>query len=433
LFAKISLPRRMPEVRNVPIPNRKRILATFGVSYILLACGLSVPAALPELRRSVAMSDAVTALHGSFFGWGSLLGGLFGARVIARLGRLHVLVGSSVALGIGAVVFGTAHSVAQSLAGAALVGLGGAALVISVPGLVADVFGAERNKIFTRLNVAPGIGGLAFPLALSLAPGLGISWRVPTTLLPAGLLAVVIVLVEPLLRRGSRARTFPAGRRSLQSNAGSSRDVIALLKHRSIRRRFVMQIVAVMVEFSLGTWIVVFLRENGGFSQAAAPLGGVVWAIGMMSSRALTPKLIQHLGPRLEAACFSGGIVGALIVVQSPTPVLRIAGAALAAFSFGPMYTLGVERLFVNGEAVGVTDTTLISALAAVASGVAITAGPFVIGVVADQVGLTRALLLVPAFAAIGVVACLVKWGGEAGSSGQLGIDALTAIPVPVS
>ncbi len=409
----------MKDSTTVPIPNRRRILATFGVAYVLLACGLSVTAALPELRRSVQMSDAVTSLHGSFFGWGSLLGGLFGAGMIRRLGRLNVLVGSSASLGIGAVLFGTAHGVRQSLTGGALIGLGGAALVIVVPGLVADVFGAERNAVFTGLNVTPGLGGLAFPLMLALAPAIGISWRVPTSLLPIGLLVIIAVLVAPLLRTGSRARTFPAGRRGGATTVGSSRDVLALLRHRGVRQRFALQVLTVMVEFSLGAWVVVFLRENGGFSQAAAPLGGAAWAIGMMLARFFTARLVVFFGRWLEAACFAGGVVGALTVLNAPNGAARLFAAVFAAFSFGPMYTLGVERLFLNAEAAGSSDTTLVSALAAVASGVAITVGPFAVGVVADQVGLRSALLLVPCAGVVGVIACAGRWGGEAGESGQ--------------
>ena len=83
------------------------------------------------------------------------------------------------------------------------------------------------------------------------------------------------------------------------------------------------------------------------------------------------------------------------------------------------MYSLGVERLFVNAEQAGVVDTVAVSSLAAVASGVAITLGPFVVGVVADHTGLTSALLLVPGLGALALALCLVRWGNEAGRSGQ--------------
>ena len=68
-----------------------------------------------------------------------------------------------------------------------------------------------------------------------------------------------------------------------------------------------------------------------------------------------------------------------------------------------------------------------VSSLAAVASGIAITLGPFVVGVLADRIGLTSALLIVPGLGAVALALCLVRWGNEAGRSGQPFSVALTA------
>ncbi len=409
----------MEDLSVVPPAHRRQLLVLLSVSYALLACGLSVTVALPELRRSVPMSDTVTSLHGSFFGWALLLLGLFGSRVMVWFGNLRMLLAGTAAVGLGALLFGSAHVVAQSLSGGALIGLGGAAVVTAIPGMVADSFGDERNAIFTRLNVAPAFGGLSFPLLISVAPSLGSSWRVPTAALPAVLLGAVVMLSLPELRRtrepSSLARTT------------SWRDVVVLLRLGGVRRRFALQVLEVGVEFSLASWLVVFLREQGGFSKAAAPIGGAAWAIGMMTSRALTPRLIVALRNRLEASCLVGGVIWALCILAVPVPWLRLLAVALTSFSFGPMYSLGVERLFVNAEQAGVVDTVAVSSLASVASGIAITLGPFAVGVMADRIGLTSALLVVPGLAALAFALCLVRWGNEAGRSGQPVVGAAAA------
>ena len=410
---------RMEHLSVVPPVHRRQLLVLLSVSYALLACGLSVTVALPELRRSVPMSDTVTSLHGSFFGWALLLLGLFGSRMVVRFGNLRLLLSGTGAVGVGALLFGSAHVVTQSLSGGALIGLGGAAVVTAIPGLVADTFGDERNAIFTRLNVAPAFGGLSFPLLISAAPSLGTTWRVPTAALPALLLAVVVVLSVPELRRTRERGVVP--------RTTSGRDVLVLLRLDGVRRRFALQVLEVGVEFSFASWLVVFLREQGGFSKAAAPIGGAAWAVGMMTSRALTPRLIGAFRNRLEASCLTGGIICALCVLAIPVPALRLLAVALTSFSFGPMYTLGVERMFVNAEQEGVVDTVAVSSLAAVASGVAITLGPFAVGVVADRIGLTSALLLVPGMAVVALALCVVRWGNEAGRSGQPFSVAITA------
>lgn len=108
------------------------------------------------------------------------------------------------------------------------------------------------------------------------------------------------------------------------------------------------------------------------------------------------------------------------MILVVPIAPLRLLVVALASFSFGPLYTLGVERLFVNAEASGSEDSTAVSSLAAVASGLAITIGPFVVGVVADLIGLRAGLLFGPAAAGVALVLCGLRWGGEAGLIGQV-------------
>jgi len=51
-----------------------------------------------------------------------------------------------------------------------------------------------------------------------------------------------------------------------------------------------------------------------------------------------------------------------------------------------------------------VMDSVSLGAYAALASGVAVTIGPLALGVLADSVGLRRAILIAPVFALIGAV-----------------------------
>ena len=64
-------------------------------------------------------------------------------------------------------------------------------------------------------------------------------------------------------------------------------------------------------------------------------------------------------------------------------------------------------------------NTANLSSLAAVASGLAITAGPLLVGLAGDAFGLRNAMWLIPLGAGIGAALSLVRWGGEAGLLGQ--------------
>ncbi len=400
--------------------GRRRLVLALSIVYALLACSLSVTAALPELRRVVPMSDVVTSLHGSFFGWALLVGGLWGHGVVRRVGRGRLVVGSVVALGVGTLVFATARSAVQSLGGAAVIGIAGATLIVAIPALVADVYGAERGAVFNRINTAPALTGFAFPLALTAAPALGWSWRWPTAVLPA-----LCVAAFAIVAAGLRPAPRPSGPRTVTTEAPLR--PLRLLRIPALRRRAILQTVSIAMEFGAGVWVVTFLREEAGFSATTAPLGAAAWAVGMFVSRSLVPRMVAVLRARLELFCFVLATAASSVLVLAPWGPVRLAAAAVTAFAVGPLYTLGVDRLFVLGTdgtdgADAAADPSrggAVSALAAVSSGVAITAGPFLVGLLADLVGLRTAMGIIPVTAAIGAAVVARRWGGEAGLLGR--------------
>jgi MFS family permease len=393
---------------------RSHLLVALSLAYALLACGLSITAALPELRRVAPMSDTVTSLHGSFFGWGMVGGGFVGATVLRAVGRRRVLVGGVIGIASGSATFATARSPLQSLAGAAVIGICGAAVVLTTPALVADVYGEHRARVFNRINTAPAIAGLLFPLALTMATTGGVSWRVPVAVLPIiCALSIVVVVARGPLREAHRVAT-PVSAVPI--------PLVPLLRNAPLRRRFGLQVLSVAMEFAMGVWVVTYLREEAGFSRSAAPLGAAAWALGMLASRAMVPMLVAALRRRLEACCYGGTAAAVLVLLAAPWPVVKLGAVAAVAFSVGPMYTLGVDRLFVRGG----SDSASISALASLASGVAVTVGPVVLGAAADRVGLSRAMLAVVVAAGIGMMLSARRWGGEAGMLGQVDAEGRT-------
>ncbi len=397
---------RLDQTPTPPV-GTNRLMIVIGLGYCLLASTLSMPSALPEVRRTIRMSDTVTSLHGSFFGWGLVLGSLFGSGLILHLGRQRTIIAAVVAMGLGAGTFATGTTVFQTLLGAAFAGLGAAALVIVVPGLVADAFGDRRTEVFNKVNVAPGLAGFSFPLAVAGAPLIGLNWRWPTAGIPLLFLVAMIVACRPVLgiRTGAAA-----------SSSAKARDVLRPLKDNPyVRRRFLLQVLQVTLEFSLGVWQVTYLRENVGFTRSMAPLGAAAAAFGIVSSRSLVPRLIALLGRRLEAACFGAFGAGALTLLFTRNHVLAILAIAVSSFAIGPTYTLTVERMFLRST----SPTLITSSLSAVASGVAITIGPLLVGTLSDIFSLRTALLCLPLGAAFGMYLCVNRWGDEAGSLGQ--------------
>jgi MFS family permease len=405
LADQITRPTETP--RPASHAGTRWLAVVFALGYCLLAAGLSITATLPEVRRTIVMSDTITSLHGSFFGWGLIVAGLFGAVLVSRIGRRNTLIGTTIGMAGGAAVFGTGTTVLQTLAGAAIVGISAALFVVVVPGLVADAFGDQRTEVFTQINMAPALAGFSFPLAVAGAPSVGLNWRWPTVVIPACVLFCIAVLSRRVV--GLRVAGGEQGTTSAWA-------ILQPLKTNPyVRKRCLLQVLQVSLEFSVGVWSVTYLRENVGFSRNMAPLGAAAWAVGMLISRGLVPHLIGLLGRHLEVTCFLGGGLGVSLLISTHNRPLALFALTFIAFSFGPTYPLTVERLFLRSNA----PTTHTSSLSAIASGIAISVGPLLVGRLSDTFGLRVALLTVPGAALVGVALCLGRWGGEAGHLGQ--------------
>ncbi|MEP7115003.1 MAG: MFS transporter, partial [Ilumatobacteraceae bacterium] len=171
-----------------------RLTYASALGYALLVCALSVGVVLGELREQFALSGLVASLHGSTFGFGLLAAGLWGVRVVDRLGRRKALALSATALASGITLFCTGPAWPITLTGTALAGLGGALLVMVMPGLISDHHGEHRAAAFAAVNGAPGLAGVAFSLIIGLALALQWSWRAPYLIL-TGVIVVALTAV----------------------------------------------------------------------------------------------------------------------------------------------------------------------------------------------------------------------------------------------
>jgi MFS family permease len=401
---------------------QKRLVRALALLYVLLACSLSVSAALPEVRRTIAMSDVVTSLHSSFFGWSLIIGGLFSARLFRRLGHGRVLAAGTVAMTGGAVTFGLGHHAWATLTGAAAFGAGAAAVVITIPAVVAAEFRERRNEVFTRLNAAPVFGGAMFTLSLAAAASRNI-WRLPVIAIPLGV--GLITAVVGLRLRGTNIGVAETLDFQVDANATASHSPIGLLRHNvAFRNRWLMLVVSITAEFDFGAWMVTFVRENGGFSSGRAPLVGVMWGGGMIVSRTMTPRILRVLGRRVESTLFLVMAAGVAATILTPSFAGRLLAVGLTGFAVGPLYPLGIERLFVRAHG---QDVTAVSSAGALASGVGATFGPLIIGFFSDRFELPRAMWIPAALALFGAFAAKRRWGNEAGELGSPHDDGIFA------
>jgi MFS family permease len=364
-----------------------RLTYASALGYALLVSGLSVGVVLGELRQQFDLSGVIAALHGSTFGFGLLAAGLWGVRVVDRLGRRTSLAVSAATIATGIAMFCLGPSWPVTLAGTALSGLGGALMVMVMPGLISDHHGEHRAVAFAAVNGAPGLAGLAFSLVIGGALALEWSWRPPYLILTAIIFLALAAVAWPVtvphaMRRGA-FRVAPLGKR----------DVFIPWLH---------IINAVLAEFAVGVWAATYLKEVGHASGGLASATAAVFGVSMFLSRLVLPRVLAQLGESTVAVSFCVLSMGALIMCFAPGFVPRALGLAVVGVGGGPLYPLTVDRFYASAE--HKVDSITLGAYCALASATAVTLGPLLLGALADSIGLRKALLMVPVIGVIGAI-----------------------------
>lgn len=364
-----------------------RLTWSSALGYCLLVCGLSVGVVLGELRDEFGISGVIAALHGSTFGIGLLAAGLLGVRLVDRVGRRTALMTSAAMVAGGVAMFCLGPTWHVTLSGTALSGLGGAFLVMIMPGLISDHHGEHRAEAFAAVNGAPGMAGLLISLVIGGSLAAGWSWRPPYLILTAvaglGLAVVALPVSVPDTHRDERFSLRPL----------SEGWVLVPWLH---------MVTAVVAEFSLGIWAVTYLSEVGGASPGAAAILASGFGIGMFTIRLAIPHVLRILGDAAVTASFMVFGVGTLLMCFGPSLWVKVVGVALGGFAGGPLYPLTVDRFYARTH--HRLDSVTLGAYCSLASGAAVTFGPLVMGVIADAVSLRWAILMSTFFAVVGAI-----------------------------
>lgn len=353
----------------------------------MLVCALSVGVVLGELREQFALSGLVASLHGSTFGFGLLAAGLWGVRVVDRLGRRKALALSAAALASGITLFCTGPAWPITLTGTALAGLGGALLVMVMPGLISDHHGEHRAAAFAAVNGAPGLAGVTFSLIIGLALAVQWSWRAPYLILTGVIVLALTAVAWPVaIPQSPRQGAF----------------TLTHFRDRDVYVPWLHIVNAVICEFAIGIWAATYLKEVGNASGGLASAMAGVFGVSMFLSRLVLPTTMKYLGDATITVSFTVLAVGALMMCFAPGLLPRVAGLTIVGFGGAPLYPLTVDRLYASAE--HKIDSISLGAICALASGAAVTLGPLALGVLADSVGLRRALLIVPVIAVVGAI-----------------------------
>ncbi|MEP7111927.1 MAG: MFS transporter [Ilumatobacteraceae bacterium] len=362
-----------------------RLTYSSALGYALLAGGQSIGFVLGELRHQFDLSGVIAALHGSVFGLTALTLGVAGVRVVDRLGRRTSMVAAVVAITLGITTFCLGPAWPVTLAGAAVAGLGGALLAVVMPAVISDHHGEHRAAAFAAVNGAVGLTAVTYSLIIGGALALHWSWRPPYLIVTALIVLTLAAVAWPVaVPESSRHTNF----------------TLAHLGDRDVFVPWLHLLNAIFPEMATAVWAATYLKEVGHASGGLAAAMAGAFGVAMFASRQVVPHVIRIFGTAAVSCSFIVLGIGSLVMVFGGGLAPRVVGLTIVGLGAGPLYPLDVDRLYLAAE--HRIDPVSLGAICMLAAGVAITLGPLALGVLADSIGLKRALLIVPASCVLG-------------------------------
>ena len=371
---------------------------------------------LPLIGLDMGLSKTLVGLHATFLSVGSVGSAPLLVPIVRRVRRYGAM-----AVGAGCVSLAAVMLSVGSL-------LPGAGLVVTLGGMVAAGFGgtmliasssavldshhhgrASAAAVSEANGVGSGLGVLA-PLLVGASVGLGLTWR-PALLLMLPIALAALVLLRRVLELDRQGAVDGSALRAVPAHATDAEG-----RRTPLPRRVWVILAVVMTgvgtEVSLNTWSAELLRERTVLDAAGASAVVAAFALGMTIGRFVAVPLAGRwtAGRLMRTAVVVLGLGWTLMWVSTLASTgwvtLAVAGLALSGAGAGAFFPIGSAWL------VRSTDGQAERGMARVSIGVGLSAGlvPFLVGVIADQVGIHLALLAVPLLLVLLVGGLAVLW-----------------------
>jgi MFS family permease len=312
------------------------------------------------------------------------------AALARRVRRAALLWSSAAGATAGADLFATTHSVALTMLGAALLGFAGTTLLTCTQAILSDRHGERRDRALTEANVGAAACAVLAPLLLGLLQGTPAGWRAAMSL-------PVLVFAGLYLRyRHQPLPTAPAAR----TTGGRARLPLSCWLLATLVA------VGIAVEFCLVYFGAELLTAAGlRTAQSATAMSG--FYLGILGGRLGGAWLTRRSGRTVPLLYASLAVTAAgfLPFWLAGLPIPAIAGLFLCGVGVANLYPLSLALTL--DAASGNDDTA--NARTQLLGGMLVIAAPYLLGSLADHLGLHAAFTIEPVL--IGACALLLLAG----------------------
>jgi predicted MFS family arabinose efflux permease len=391
---------------------RRAALATalvFATNGFLLA---SWVARLPATRDRLGAGTAELGLALLAPGFGSLLSMPFSGSWCRRLGSRAVVAGTTLGSAVGLVVL----AVVASMAALGVVLLvwgscyGSWDVAMNVHGSAVEQ--RAGREWMPRYHACWSVGGIAGAGCGALAAQAGLSPLPHFAAVAVACVALVTVGLGSFVEDRGPAAAAAAPRRPGRGKRGRTPSTRRVRGERArvLTTRLLLvgavTVCATTIEGAAADWLALLLADERGASDSLAAAGYAVFAVAMAAGRFSGTAVAERLGR--DGAVRAGGLVsfaGVLLTLLGPGLASAYLGAALWALGVCLVFPAAVSA---GGEAPN-RPADAIAAVTTIGYG-GFLIGPPLVGVLAERVGLDRALLVLLVLAAgIAVLAPAVR------------------------
>ena len=337
------------------------------------------------LRDEQGTTRTIASLHAIVFALANVTSALIVPTLIERWGRGRVIRYAIITICLGIAVYTAPFGLTASLIGTAIVAAGGVGMIVTTNAFILDYQGPAGPAALTQANALAALFGFVVPLVIGVTTALAIGWR-------AGLWVLIAAfLVSELLR--SRQESLPAVERAEMPRVVHPVRAEKVQLPRPFRWSLVVVALLLAAEFTLTLWSADLLRERAGLSAAAAAASVAAVTGGMLVGRLFGSKMVQTWSAdRLLTLSILIALSAFAVAWSSTAAWIILVGLFVMGLGISVHWPIGVARTVAASG--GMTDKA--SGLAAVAAGASSGVAPFVLGALADSVGLHLAFLIIP-------------------------------------
>jgi MFS family permease len=333
--------------------------------------------AQPLLRAQQHTSLTVAGLHGTAMGIASILAGFVSPQLVHRFGRATTSwLGLSIFC-LGIIMFVFSPPVQLTLIATFFAGFGTSTVVISMVTQLSHHFPKDQSSAVSQGSGIASAGYVMGTLTVGAIAGTSFDWRLGL------LLAVPATIILYLLTRSVIASEH------IPDEAGPQKG--------SLNRKFWVSwvgfIACISSEFATTFWAAALLRNRVGSSAAISTICIVALGSGMGLGRWFGPQLFKRvaLDNQLKTVMITQ-FLGFGVLWISHTLWISLIALLVTGSGISMQFALASTRLISFSE----LRPDLAIGRSSLGSGIAIAGAPFILGVLGDHFGISRAYLMVP-------------------------------------